>query len=131
MIDSEPVNSPAAAPAEAIVLGPACEGPSAPLPVIQLKQLVRRYKMGAETVEAVAGIDLDIVYGEFVALMGASGSGKSSLLNLIGGLDRPSAGEVWVGGMELGRSRKRDLVQHRRHQVGFIFQRFNLLPYYS
>jgi putative ABC transport system ATP-binding protein len=117
-----------AAPPEPVVIGPACDGP-ATLAVIRLVGLVRRYKMGTETVEAVAGVDLDIGYGEFVALMGASGSGKSSLLNLIGGLDRPSAGEVWVGGLELGRSKQRDLVLHRRHRVGFIFQSFNLLAY--
>ena len=116
------------APAGAVVMGPACSGP-ATLPVIRLVGLVRRYQMGTETVEAVAGVDLDIGYGEFVALMGASGSGKSSLLNLIGGLDRPSAGEMWVGGLELGRSKQRDLVLHRRHRVGFIFQSFNLLAY--
>jgi putative ABC transport system ATP-binding protein len=131
MIDTQRTETAADMPPEPIILGPACSGPVPAPPVIQLKNLVRRYKMGAEIVAAVAGVDLDIAYGELVALMGASGSGKSTLLNLIGGLDRPSAGEVWVGGLELGRSRQRDLVQHRRHRVGFIFQSFNLLPHYS
>jgi putative ABC transport system ATP-binding protein len=117
-------------PTEAVVMGPACSGP-ATLAVIRLVGLVRRYTMGAETVAAVAGVDLEIAYGEFVALMGASGSGKSTLLHLIGGLDRPTAGEVWVGGLELGRSKQRELVLHRRHRVGFIFQSFNLLSYRS
>jgi putative ABC transport system ATP-binding protein len=108
--------------------GPSCLGPVT-LPAIRLVQLVRRYQMGGATVDAVAGVDLEIMYGEFVVLMGASGSGKSTLLNLIGGLDRPTSGEIWVGGSDLGHAAKRDLVAHRRHQVGFIFQSFNLLSY--
>jgi putative ABC transport system ATP-binding protein len=115
---------------ETVVMGPACSGPLT-LAVIRLVGLKRRYQMGSEVVEAVAGVDLEIAYGEFVALMGASGSGKSTLLHLIGGLDRPTAGEVWVGGLELGRSKPRELVLHRRHRVGFIFQSFNLLAYRS
>jgi putative ABC transport system ATP-binding protein len=115
---------------DTVVMGPACSGPLT-LAVIRLVGLKRRYQMGSEVVEAVAGVDLEIAYGEFVALMGASGSGKSTLLHLIGGLDRPTAGEVWVGGLELGRSKPRELVLHRRHRVGFIFQSFNLLAYRS
>jgi putative ABC transport system ATP-binding protein len=85
--------------------------------------------MGSGIVTAVDGIDLTITSGEFVALMGPSGSGKSTLLNLLGGLDRPTAGEIMVDGVNLGRARKRDLVEYRRHRVGFIFQSFHLLAH--
>ena len=125
------ITSDAAPPAPAVVMGPACAGPANPPPIVRLVDLVRRYKMGSATVDAAAGINLEIEYGEFIVLMGASGSGKSTLLNLIGGLDRPTSGEIWVEGRDLARSSKRDLVTHRRHRVGFIFQSFNLLPYYS
>jgi putative ABC transport system ATP-binding protein len=83
--------------------------------------------MGSGPVTAVDGISLDIQPGEFVALMGASGSGKSSLLNLIGGLDRPTEGDIWVDGENLAKASKKALVAHRRRRVGFIFQSFNLL----
>jgi putative ABC transport system ATP-binding protein len=104
---------------------PTVAGASAPM--IQLEGLVRRYKMGGGIVAAVDGIDLTIARGEFVALMGASGSGKSTLLNLLGGLDQPTAGEIWVDGINLARASKRMLVEYRRRRVGFIFQSFNLL----
>jgi putative ABC transport system ATP-binding protein len=98
-------------------------------PIITMQGLVRRYKMGSGIVTAVDGIDLTIAAGEFVALMGPSGSGKSTLLNLLGGLDRPTAGEIVVDGVNLGRARKRDLVEYRRHRIGFIFQSFHLLAH--
>jgi putative ABC transport system ATP-binding protein len=95
--------------------------------LIRAVGLRRRYMMGREPVDALAGIDLDIYKGEFIALVGPSGSGKSTLLNLIGGLDRPSDGEIWVNGLELGKASDNRLVLYRREQVGFIFQSFNLL----
>ena len=97
-------------------------------PIIRLVNLSRRYKVGPNVVEAVAGIDLEIARGEFVALMGASGSGKSTLLNLLGGLDTPTSGEVWVGEVNLATAKRNVLDQHRQHTVGFVFQSFNLLP---
>src|SRR3954462_11759602 len=100
---------------------------SPPAPIIELRGVVRRYKMGNAIVAAVDGLDLQIARGEFVALMGASGSGKSTLLNLLGGLDQPTAGEIWVDGANLTRTSKRALVEYRRQRVGFIFQSFNLL----
>src|SRR5690348_1127927 len=105
----------------------AVEVAGATAPIIELRGLVRRYKMGAGIVAAVDGIDLRIARGEFVALMGASGSGKSTLLNLLGGLDQPTAGEIRVDGANLARAGQRGLVAHRRQRVGFVFQSFNLL----
>ena len=96
--------------------------------LIRARGLSRRYVMGKEPVDALAGVDLEVDTGEFVALVGPSGSGKSTLLNLFGGLDRPSAGEIWVGDLELGKATDKRLVRYRREQVGFIFQSFNLLP---
>jgi putative ABC transport system ATP-binding protein len=90
--------------------------------------LSRRYLMGKEPVDALAGVDLEVNVGEFVALVGPSGSGKSTLLNLFGGLDRPTGGEIWVGDLELGKASDKRLVRYRRERVGFIFQSFNLLP---
>ena len=98
-----------------------------PAPSIELRGVVRRYKMGSAIVEAVAGLDLTIYRGEFIALMGASGSGKSTLLHMLGGLDQPTAGEIWVEGTDLAKASKRALVEYRRHRIGFVFQSFNLL----
>jgi len=84
--------------------------------------------MGSATIRAVDGITIDVPEGEFVALLGASGSGKSSLLNLIAGLDSPTSGNVVVGGRDLGRLSREELAQFRRHVVGMVFQSFNLVP---
>jgi putative ABC transport system ATP-binding protein len=84
--------------------------------------------MGSATIRAVDGISIDVPEGEFVALLGASGSGKSSLLNLIAGLDSPSSGRVAVDGKDLGRLSREELAQYRRHVVGMVFQSFNLVP---
>jgi putative ABC transport system ATP-binding protein len=96
--------------------------------VVRTVGLTRRYKMGDTFVEALRGVDLEIARGEFVALVGPSGSGKSTVLNLIGGLDRPSAGEIWIDGKELSARDEKTLTRHRRQHVGFVFQSFNLLP---
>jgi putative ABC transport system ATP-binding protein len=99
-----------------------------PDPLIRLVNVTRRYLMGDHWVDALRGITLTIKRGEFVALVGSSGSGKSTLLQLLGGLDRPSEGEVWIDGANMAQARERDLTAHRRERVGFIFQRFELLP---
>ena len=84
--------------------------------------------MGSATILAVDGISLEISNGEFVALLGPSGSGKSSLLNLIAGLDSPTSGNIITAGKKLaGRSRE-ELAKYRRHTVGMVFQSFNLVP---
>jgi putative ABC transport system ATP-binding protein len=84
--------------------------------------------MGSATIRAVDGITIDVPEGEFVALLGASGSGKSSLLNLVAGLDSPTSGRVVVGGKDLGNLSREELAQFRRHVVGMVFQSFNLVP---
>jgi putative ABC transport system ATP-binding protein len=96
--------------------------------VVRTVGLTRHYQMGETLVEALRGVSLTIGRGEFVALVGPSGSGKSTVLNLVGGLDRPTDGEVWIDGIELGGSDERTLTEHRRQNVGFVFQSFNLLP---
>lgn len=84
--------------------------------------------MGQTTIRAVDGVSLDIESGGFVALLGASGSGKSSLLNLIAGLDSPTSGQVVSGGEDLARLSRQELARYRRHTVGMVFQSFNLIP---
>ena len=100
-------------------------------PLIHSRGLTRHYHVGKSTVAALSNVDLTIPHGEFTALVGPSGSGKSTLLNLIGGLDRPSAGEVHVDGLSLSAAAEPQLVRYRRERVGFIFQSFNLLPTFS
>jgi ABC-type lipoprotein export system ATPase subunit len=96
--------------------------------VIETKDLWRVYRLGDQEVAALRGIDLQVGAGQFVALKGRSGSGKTTLLNCLGGLDKPSRGIVRILGEEIGHWSERQLTHWRRHQVGFIFQSFGLLP---
>ena len=84
--------------------------------------------MGSATIRAVDGITLEVRAGEFVALLGASGSGKSSLLNLLAGLDSPTSGSVVAGDQDLASLSREALAKYRRHTVGMVFQSFNLIP---
>ena len=96
--------------------------------VINVVGLEREYVMGAETVRALRGVDLDIRRNEYVAIMGPSGSGKSTLMNLIGCLDSPTAGTYWLAGAEVSAMQDDELARVRNKQIGFVFQTFNLLP---
>jgi len=101
---------------------------TAEAPVIALRNIWRRYVMGDQTINALAGMDLDIDRNEYVAIIGASGSGKSSLLNILGCLDRPSEGTYMLNGRDVARMNDNELAQVRNRDIGFIFQSFNLLP---
>ena len=96
--------------------------------LVKATGLSRKYQAGGEAVAALDNVDFTVRRGELVALVGPSGSGKSTLLNLVGALDRPSQGEISVGGLSLREAAEPERVRHRREQVGFIFQSFNLLP---
>jgi len=96
--------------------------------ILEAQALRKQYNMGEHTVDALAGVDFAVGKGEFVAIMGPSGSGKSTLLHLLGGLDKPSGGEVTLTGRRLSVLDDNQTTLVRRHNVGFVFQFFNLLP---
>lgn len=96
-------------------------------PLIRARALTRIYQLGGAQVRALDGVDVDIAAGEYVAIMGASGSGKSTFMNMIGALDRPSSGALSVDGAELGGQTPDQLAAFRNKSVGFVFQQFNLL----
>jgi putative ABC transport system ATP-binding protein len=104
------------------------ELPSTVAPLFEARGVAKTYRLGAVDVPALRGVDLVIGEGEVVALAGPSGSGKSTLLNLLGGLDVPGAGEVRLGGRDLGALSEGERTRLRRHQLGFVFQTFNLVP---
>lgn len=94
----------------------------------ELRDVTRTFRRGSVEVRAVAGIDLVIETGEFVAVEGPSGSGKTTLLQLLGGLERPTAGQLLFDGTDLAGRDDRALTRFRAHDVGFVFQHFNLIP---
>jgi len=96
--------------------------------VLEAKGLQKKYQMGEVVVEALSGLDFQVKKGEFIAIMGPSGSGKSTLLHLLGGLDTPSDGEITLAGQRLSILNDKQITLVRRHNIGFVFQFFNLLP---
>jgi putative ABC transport system ATP-binding protein len=96
--------------------------------ILEARDLTKRYRLGATTVDALRGVSLSVQEGEFVALMGPSGSGKSTLLQLLGGLDRPTSGEIVLEGATISRLSDNAATTLRRNRTGFVFQSFNLIP---
>lgn len=96
--------------------------------IIELKQIVRNFPLGNQVVKVLKGIDLEVKRNEYTALMGPSGSGKSTLMNILGCLDTPTSGEYWLNGKNVSHLVDNELAEIRNHEIGFVFQTFNLLP---
>ena len=96
--------------------------------LIEVRDLRKTYAVGDEPVHALDGVSASIDNGEFVAIMGASGSGKSTMLNILGCLDTPTSGSYLLDGLEVARRSRRELAVIRNRKLGFVFQNFNLLP---
>ncbi len=97
-------------------------------PVFHVRGLTKVYEMGEVRVEALRGVDFELLPGELIVLLGPSGSGKSTLLNILGGLDTASKGQVTYCGKDLTSATERELTEYRRFHVGFVFQFYNLIP---
>jgi putative ABC transport system ATP-binding protein len=100
-------------------------------PIIDVEQISRDFPIGDHVVRALRGVDLRVGRGQIVAVQGRSGSGKTTLLNIIGGLDRPTSGRVLIDGADVTAMAESELVNLRRHKIGFIFQAFGLIPILS
>jgi putative ABC transport system ATP-binding protein len=98
------------------------------MPMVDVKDVRKVYRRGAEELVVLDGLNLDVEEGDFAVLMGPSGSGKTTLLNLIAGIDKPTSGDVVVAGTNVARLSETELAEYRSHNVGFIFQFYNLIP---
>ncbi len=96
-------------------------------PIIKLRNVWKKYKMGKTEVNALQGISLDVMPGEFLAIQGPSGSGKSTTMNMIGCLDIPTKGEIYLDGHNISKLSESELAQIRGRKIGFVFQKFNLI----
>ena len=96
--------------------------------IIQVRDVWKTYRMGDQEVHALRGVSLDVIRGEYLSIMGPSGSGKTTLFNMVGALDRPSRGSVSVNGVEMGSLSQAQIAYLRCHNIGYIFQSFNLIP---
>lgn len=96
--------------------------------ILKLKDVKKSFGVGESRIEVLKGIDLEIKKGEFVVLLGPSGSGKTTLLNMIGGIDKMDSGSLFINGDSLTDSKEKALTEYRRKHLGFIFQRYNLIP---
>jgi putative ABC transport system ATP-binding protein len=102
--------------------------PQAAEPIIRVRDLRKTYRLGDVDVHALRGVNLDVGRGEFLALVGPSGSGKSTLFHILGGLLAPTDGEIWIDGENLRRMSDSDRTVLRQRKIGFVFQKYNLLP---
>lgn len=96
--------------------------------IVVLNDVVKEYIMGEVTVKAADGMSFEIMDGEFVVVLGPSGSGKSTILNIIGGMDKPTAGQVLIQGKDIAAYSDKELTIYRRKNIGFVFQFYNLIP---
>lgn len=96
--------------------------------LIEFKKVTKEYRVGEVPIKALDGVDFSISEGEFVVVLGASGAGKSTILNIIGGMDKATSGQVFVGGQDITRLNEKKLTQYRGEKVGFVFQFYNLIP---
>jgi len=94
---------------------------------VELKDVKKIYQMGEITIPAVDGIEFEIEKGEFVVIVGPSGAGKTTVLNILGGMDACTSGEVWVDGKDIGQFKAKELTEYRRNDIGFVFQFYNLV----
>jgi len=96
--------------------------------LIEFKNVKKEYKIGEVPIKALAGVDFSISEGEFVVVLGASGAGKSTILNILGGMDTATSGHVFVGDQEITKLNEKKLTEYRGEKVGFVFQFYNLIP---
>ncbi len=99
--------------------------------VISIRNMVKNYYVGNQTVRALRGVDIEIKKGEYVAIMGPSGSGKSTLMNILGALDTPTEGDYFLNGTNVSLLEDEQLAEIRNKEIGFVFQTFNLLQRYT
>lgn len=95
---------------------------------VKLEQVTKVYRMGEVEIRAVDGIDFEIQKSEFVVIVGPSGAGKTTVLNILGGMDSASTGRVWVDGQDIAKYSAKALTKYRREDIGFVFQFYNLVP---
>lgn len=96
--------------------------------LIDVKQLTKEYKVSDISIRALKGVDFSIAEGEFVVVLGASGAGKSTILNILGGMDTPTSGQVLVNDEDITKMNEKKLTAYRAEKVGFVFQFYNLIP---
>ncbi|MCI5844744.1 MAG: ATP-binding cassette domain-containing protein, partial [Oscillospiraceae bacterium] len=97
-------------------------------PLVQVKEICKYYQMGEITITAVDHVSFSVEKGEFVVIVGASGAGKTTVLNLLGGMDTCDSGSILIDGTDVTKLRKRKLAAYRRYDIGFVFQFYNLIP---
>jgi putative ABC transport system ATP-binding protein len=95
---------------------------------VEIKDVVKEYKTGEVVIKATSGVDFEIEKGEFVVIVGPSGAGKTTILNILGGMDTLTSGSVVVDGVDISKYSQKELTTYRRHDIGFVFQFYNLVP---